>query len=92
MKTYKIWYSAAYIKRAKRFNKRHPELRKQYEKTLQILEVNPAHPSLRLHRLKGNLENLHSVSINRQYRILLHFIIRDDVIIPVDVGSHDEVY
>ena len=92
MKTYKIWYSAAYIKRAKQFNKRHPELRKQYEKTLQILEVNPAHPSLRLHRLKGKLENLHSVSINRQYRILLHFIIRDDVIIPVDVGSHDEVY
>lgn len=65
---------------------------KQYEKTLQILEVNPSHPSLRLHRLSGKLDNLHLVSINRQYRILLHFVIKNDLIIPVDVGSHDELY
>lgn len=65
---------------------------KQYEKTLEILEVNPSHPSLRLHRLSGKLDNLHLVSINRQYRILLHFVIKNDLIIPVDVGSHDELY
>ncbi|MBT3849484.1 MAG: hypothetical protein HOF58_09710 [Candidatus Marinimicrobia bacterium] len=50
------------------------------------------HPSLRLHRLKGELKDLHSVSINLQYRITLHFIIKDDLIIPVDVGSRDEIY
>ena len=65
---------------------------KQYEKTLQILELNPLHPSLRLHRLSGKLNSLHSVSINRQNRILLHFVIKDDLIIPVDVGSYNEVY
>jgi len=92
MKTYRIHYTSPFRKRAKRFRRRHPEMVKRYEKTLQILEVNPFHPTLRLHRLSGKLHSLHSVSINRQYRILLHFVIKDDLIIPVDVGSHDEVY
>ena len=65
---------------------------KQYEKTLQIVEVNPYHPSLRLHKLKGKLADLYSVSINMQYRLLIHFIIKDDLIIPVDVGTHNETY
>jgi len=92
MTKYKVWYSASYLKRAKRFKRCHPELLNRYEKTLQLLELNPFHPSLRLHRLKGELKYLHSVSINLQYRITLHFVIKDDLIIPVDVGSHDEVY
>ncbi|MFQ6678651.1 MAG: type II toxin-antitoxin system YafQ family toxin [Fidelibacterota bacterium] len=92
MKTYRIHYTSPFRKRAKRFRRRHPEMVKQYEKTLQILEINPSHPSLRLHRLSGKLDTLHSVSINRQYRIMLHFVIKDNLIIPVDVGSHDELY
>lgn len=91
-KKYKIHYTPPFRKRSKRFKKRHPDAIKQYEKTLQILELNPFHPSLRLHRLKGELKDLHSVSINLQYRITLHFVMKDDLIIPVDVGSHDEVY
>lgn len=75
-----------------RFIKRHPELIPQYEKTLKLLELNPYHPSLRLHRLKGPLHDLHSVSINIGYRITLEFLIDDGMIIPVNVGSHDEVY
>ena len=33
-----------------------------------------------------------SVSINMGYRISLEFLIQDDRIIPVDIGTHDEVY
>ncbi len=64
----------------------------QYEKTLRLLEANPTHPSLGLHKLSGNLEGLCSVSINKSYRISLEFIVLEDTIIPVDVGSHDEIY
>ena len=52
----------------------------------------PFHPSLRLHRLKWSLCDLHSVSINISYRITLELVIQGHEIIPVDVGSHDEVY
>jgi len=37
----------------------------------QILAYNPYHPSLRIHRLKSKLADLHSISINLNYRITL---------------------
>ena len=85
-------FTDQYEKRALRFLKRHPELERQYLKTLQLLEANPFHPSLRLHRLSGRLSDLHSVSINLSYRITMEFLIENQEIIPVDVGDHDTVY
>lgn len=85
-------FTEQYNRRAVRFLKRHPELRQQYLKTLQVLEANPAHPSLRLHPLRGKLDGLHSVSINLSYRITLELLIQDGQIIPVNVGDHDAVY
>jgi mRNA-degrading endonuclease YafQ of YafQ-DinJ toxin-antitoxin module len=85
-------FTEQYEKRALRFLKRHPELEKQYLKTLQLLEANPHHPSLRLHPLSGRLSGLHSVSINLSYRITLEFLLEDQEIIPVNVGDHDAVY
>lgn len=61
--SFRIIYTHSYLKRAAKFVKRHPELLPQYEKTLKLLELNPRHPSLRLHRLTGPLRDLHSVSI-----------------------------
>ncbi len=90
--TYRIIYTPGYNKRAARFIRRHPELIPQYEKTLKLLEIDPFHPSLRLHRLKGRLSELHSVTINISYRITLELLLHEYEIIPVDVGSHDEVY
>jgi len=87
-----ILYTDSYLKRAKKFIKKNPDLISQYEKTLKILEINPCHPSLRLHKLHGKLSELYSVSINISYRITIVFLIEDDKIIPIDIGSHDEVY
>lgn len=87
-----ILYTDSYLKRAKKFIKKHPELVLQYEKTLKLLEINPHHPSLRLHKLHEKLAQLYSVSINISYRISIIFMIENDKIIPVDLGSHDEVY
>ena len=89
---YRIIYTPSYNKRAARFIRKHPDLIPQYEKTLKLLEIDPFHPSLRLHRLKGRLSELHSVSINISYRITLELVLHENEIIPVDVGSHDEVY
>ena len=90
--SWSLVFTDQYEKRALRFLKRHPELERQYLKTLQLLEANPFHPSLRLHRLSGRLSDLHSVSINLSYRITMEFLIENQEIIPVDVGDHDTVY
>lgn len=89
---YEIVFTESYTHRAIRFIRKHPELRVQYQKTLELLELNPLHPSLRLHKLKGSLSKLHSVSINISYRITLQFLIQDRTIIPVNIGSHGELY
>jgi len=88
----KIIYSGPYIKKEKKFIKKHPDLVLQYEKTIELLEMNPYHPSLRMHKLTGKLNDLYSVSINITYRLSIEFIIQEDKIIPVDIGTHEEVY
>jgi mRNA-degrading endonuclease YafQ of YafQ-DinJ toxin-antitoxin module len=90
--TYTLIFTGQYNKRAARFLKRHPDLENQYLKTLQLLEMNPQHPSLRLHPLSGRLQGLYSVSINLSYRITLELLIHDREIIPINVGDHDVVY
>ena len=90
--SFRLIFTAQYEKRAAHFLKRHPELEKQYLKTLQLLELNPHHPSLRLHALSRRLQGLHSVSINLSYRITLELLIQNEEIIPVNIGDHDVVY
>ena len=90
--SFTLIFTAQYEKRAARFLKRHPELENQYLKTLQLLEMNPHHPSLRLHPLSGKFQGLHSVSINLSYRITLELLMQNEEIIPVNVGDHDAVY
>lgn len=89
---FELIFTERYNRRVAHFIKQHPELRQQYLKTLQLLEANPFHPSLRLHPLRGKLEGLHSLSINLSNRITLELLIQDEQIIPVNVGDHDAVY
>ena len=89
---YKLIFTEDYTRRALRFLKRHPELKNQYTKTLALLELNPHHPSLRLHALSGRLQGVHSVSINLSYRITLELQIQEQQIIPLNVGDHEAIY
>lgn len=89
---YRLVFTESYTRRARRFLRKHPEILRQYEKTLQILEINPFHPALRLHKLQGRLADLHSVSINLSYRITIELLIDGSTIMPVNIGSHDDVY
>ena len=86
---WELIFTDQYNKKAVRFIKDHPESLVQYGKTLELLSINPHHPSLRLHGLKGRLSGLHSVSINLKYRITLELFITDKEIILVNVGSHE---
>ena len=89
---YTLVFTEQYTRRAAKFLKRHPDLARQYEKTLELLQINPHHPSLRLHALAGGLDGLHSVSINLSYRITLELLVGPAEIVPVNVGDHDGVY
>jgi proteic killer suppression protein len=71
---------------------KHPGIHVQYLRSLELLELNPFHPSLRLHSLKGQLSGLSSVSINISYRIVIELLVDGDEILLVNVGKHEQVY
>jgi addiction module RelE/StbE family toxin len=89
---YKIIRTDEYFKKLKKFIKKHPEALDRYIKAIELLEINPFHPSLRIHKLQGKLREYQSVSINMKYRIVIDFVLTEKEIIPIDIGTHDEVY
>ena len=90
---FKILFTDAYVKKSKKFFKKHKKLISQYEKVLKLLELNPYHPSLRLHKIEiKTWDDIYSVSVNISYRMIIELIIKDKRIIPIDIWSHDQVY
>ena len=89
---FEIIFTKEYEKQAKKFFKKHKNLYPKYEKTLKLLKLNPFHPSLRLHKLKGELKEFYSVSIDMEYRLIIDFIIVDKKIFLINIGHHNEVY
>lgn len=90
--SWQLIFTEQYNRRAAKFLKRHPDVESQYAKALELLELNPYHPSLRLHSLSGRLEGLQSISINLKYRVTIEMIITEHEIVLINVGDHDTVY
>ena len=92
MSNYTIIFTECYVRRARKFFKKYPEILGHYEKCLLLMESNPFHPSLRIHALQGKLKGVHSISITLSYRLTIEFLIDGKEIIPIDIGTHDQVY
>lgn len=48
------------------------------------------HPSLKLHKLKGELNEYYAISVEYDLRIILE--ISSDKITLINIGPHDDVY
>ena len=86
-----VW-TETFTRTARRFLRKHPELRGQFELVVKQLEEDPNHPRLRLHRLKGRHKDKHAVSLTYSHRIVLVIVLDEKEIVLLDTGSHDEVY
>jgi len=89
---YKLIFTQSYEEKARRFLKKHPEIRSQYAKCLTLLELNPFHPSLRLHQFRTVRFSGYSVSINLSYRISIEFLVTEQEVLLVNVGDHQNIY
>jgi addiction module RelE/StbE family toxin len=92
----KIGWTPRSSRALKRLVKRNPQLRVLVEQTLQQMVSDICHPSLKTHKLMGNLDDTWSCSINYSYRILFEFVTDPETnemaILLLNIGSHDEVY
>ncbi len=89
---YVIVTSNYFLKRAKKFFRKHPELKERFAKLVGDMKKDPFQPHLELHSLGGKLKDIQAVSLSQSYRITLTVMVTDKEIILLDIGSHDEVY
>lgn len=73
-----------------KLNKKDQKLALKIQKQLTLFSSEPNHPSLRLHKLKGKIKNLWSISITKSIRMV--YVQEKDEAYFVDVGTHNEVY
>jgi mRNA-degrading endonuclease YafQ of YafQ-DinJ toxin-antitoxin module len=81
-----------FLRQARKFFKKHPDLRPRFTDVLGDLQKDPYQPHLELHSLSGKLTGCYAVSLTYSYRITLTLMVSEKEIILLDIGSYDEVY
>jgi mRNA-degrading endonuclease YafQ of YafQ-DinJ toxin-antitoxin module len=76
------------FKRKVRGNK---NLEVRFRDRVAIFQKNPFDPTLKTHRLAGQLQGFWSFSVDYDVRVVFSFAEGDRVLF-VDIGTHDEVY
>jgi mRNA-degrading endonuclease YafQ of YafQ-DinJ toxin-antitoxin module len=79
---------------AKRTLRKNPQLTENIRDVLVLLAEDAFHPSLRTHKLKGDLEGSWSCSVAYDLRIIFSFVehFGNEAILLEAIGTHDEVY
>lgn len=88
----KLIKDESYLRKERKFFKKHTDLIDQYKNVLEKLKANPFDPSLKTHKLKGELDEFYACRLTYEYRLVCSFIIQNEIIVLVDIGSHDDVY
>lgn len=89
---FSIAATSYFLRRARKFLKRHPDLEHRFAEVVDALKRDPFQPSLEYHHLSGKLKGLQAVSLNASYRITLTVVVTEKEVVLIDIGSHDEVY
>jgi mRNA-degrading endonuclease YafQ of YafQ-DinJ toxin-antitoxin module len=89
---YTIITPQQFLRQARKFFKKHPDLKSRFAAVVAELQNDPFQPGLALHPLGGKLAGCHAVSLTYSYRMTLTLLITEKEIILLDVGNHDEVY
>jgi mRNA-degrading endonuclease YafQ of YafQ-DinJ toxin-antitoxin module len=79
--------SSRFLRRAKKLREPHATMLRA---ALRRFAADPGDPLLRIHKLKGDLRDYWSFSVDDDLRVLFRW--DGDVAFLVNIGSHDEVY
>lgn len=89
---YAIVTPIQFLRQARKFFRKHPDLRPRFAKVLSELQNDPFLPALALHPLSGKLAGCYAISLTYSYRVTLTLMVSEKEVILLDIGSHDEVY
>lgn len=80
----------------KRLVRKNPQLHDKIFEVLELLDADLFASSLKSHKLRGNLEGLWACWVEYDCRIIFSLATDEqsgeELIVLIDIGSHDEVY
>ncbi len=90
----KIDFSPNCQKALRNIKSRDSQLFERISKQLFLFQRSPNHPSLRLHKLKGNLQESWSISISSSHRMVFYYrkAEKETRAVFIFIGTHKEVY
>lgn len=87
----KIVFSTSFKPALKKVINAQPDLEPLIRKKFETFQSDPFDPSLRTHKLTGNLKAYSSFRITYDIRVIFEFVTLDEALF-VDIGTHDDVY
>jgi len=92
----KLFWDASFRRAFKRHTRNNPALQNRIFQVLDRLAEDPFYPTLKTHKLSGQLEGLWACWVEYDCRIVFAFEpdpdTGEDMIVLIDLGTHDEVY
>lgn len=92
----KLSWDTSFRRAFKRHTRNNPALQSRIFQALDRLMEDPFHPALKTHKLSGQLKGLWACWVEYDCRIVFTFEpdhdVGEDMIVLIDLGTHDEVY
>jgi addiction module RelE/StbE family toxin len=92
----KLAWGTSFRRAFKRYTRNNLARRNRILQILDELARDPFHPGLRTHKLSGQLRGLWACTVEYDCRIVFTFEpdpdTGEDLIVLIDLGTHDEVY
>lgn len=76
----------------KQRNKAPIKIQKAFDEKLKLFLNDYSNPSLNLHRLNGVLKNYHSINITGDWRSILRFTNKKEIVVFLMLGTHSKLY
>ena len=91
---YQLLYTPSFIRAARRLISKSPRLADGVGATREMLSDDPFHPSLRTHKLKGELKACWACSAGYDLRVIFKLATAagSKAVLLQTLGTHDEVY
>lgn len=87
-----IAFTPSFLKAYKRTVKK-SAFDEEFRQKFRLFAIDPRHPSLKTHKLSGNLKSCFSFSVGYDIRVLFYFTdSKPKRAVFFDIGKHDDVY
>jgi addiction module RelE/StbE family toxin len=86
--------SSAFIQRARKLLKKNSSAVPDVQSALELLAADAFHPSLKTHKLSGDLKESWACSAGYDLRIVFQFVEHEgsEAVLLQTIGTHEEVY